>query len=92
MKNTQQPEHTQDGPLSAPQRARRLKQVSDNHPSRLGLFKRVLSGRNGYAQCIKAFCLECNGFETAAIRDCTALGCPLWHRRPYQVKKAKGGV
>lgn len=31
---------------------------------------------------IKAFCLECVGFERAAITECTAYACPLWGFRP----------
>jgi hypothetical protein len=35
-------------------------------------------------RAIKAFCLECQGFEVAAITDCTCYACPVWNFRPYQ--------
>lgn len=36
--------------------------------------------------CIKAFCLECMGFDRIGIGECTAYACPLWLKRPYQKK------
>lgn len=33
---------------------------------------------------IKAFCLDCVGFQRSDITNCTALACPLWPYRPYQ--------
>ena len=33
---------------------------------------------------IKAFCLECVGFDRSAVRECTAYACPLWMSRPFQ--------
>jgi hypothetical protein len=77
-----------EGVLDAKQ-ARRLAQVSEHYPRFKGLFLRCYRGA-GPRQCIKAFCLECNGWEPAAIRDCTATACPLFRIRPYQVAVAKG--
>ena len=53
-------------------------------PSRLALFKRVYGGTASPREVIKAFCLECVGFEEAAIRECTATACPLRRFRPFQ--------
>jgi len=39
------------------------------------------------AMAIKAFCLECLGYERSAIRDCPSGGCALWAFRPYQRKR-----
>lgn len=68
-------------------RVRRFKQVAEHYPSRMGLFRKVYHGQASPRQCIKAFCLECNGWEPAAIRDCTATACPIFKFRPYQAKK-----
>lgn len=53
-----------------------------------------VSARNGYLRAargkaspraaIKAFCLECVGFDRAAITGCTADCCPLFLYRPFQ--------
>jgi hypothetical protein len=69
------------------QQARRLRQVAEHCPSRLWLLQRVYQGQTSPRECIKAFCLECNGWEEAAIRDCTAKACPLYRLRPYQKAK-----
>jgi len=33
---------------------------------------------------IKAFCLECVGWQRAEVARCTALACPLWAYRPFR--------
>lgn len=73
-----------------PRQAKRLQQVARNAPSRLRLFERVYAGKASPRECIKAFCLECLGFDEALIRTCTATACPLRRIRPYQRKE--GGV
>lgn len=35
-------------------------------------------------RAIKAFCLECVGFERVAITECSSFACPLWNFRPYR--------
>ena len=74
-----------------PQRVRRFKQVMEHYPSRMGLFRRVYHGKASPRECIKAFCLECNGWEEAAIRECTARACPLYGLRPYQAARREVG-
>jgi hypothetical protein len=72
------------------QQARRLRQVTEHHPKRLGLFLRVYRGQASPRECIKAFCLECHGWEEAAIRDCCApwpnrgCGCRAAHWRAWR--------
>lgn len=44
-------------------------------------------GGHSRSAAIKAFCQECCGYNRAAIRDCTALACPLWPYRPYQTEE-----
>jgi len=67
-------------------RVRRLRQVSEHYPNRFGLFSRVYSGEASPRECIKAFCLECNGWDKIAIGNCTASACPLHRLRPFQKK------
>ena len=63
----------------------RLRQVEEDAPSQLALFRRVLTHKTGSRRdAIKAFCLECVWMDKKAIRECTATACPLWHFRPYQ--------
>ena len=72
------------GPSGNQAQARRLRQVAEHHPSRLKLLQRVYAWQTSPRECIKAFCLECNGYEEAAIRGCSASGCALYRFRPYQ--------
>ena len=72
--------------LDNPQRVRRFKQVLEHYPKRAALFWRVYQGQTSPRESIKAFCLECNGWDECAIRDCTATACPIWALRPYQKK------
>ena len=67
-------------------RVRRFKQVAEHYPSRMGLFRKVYHGQASPREAIKAFCLECNGWEEAAIRVCPSTACPIFKFRPYQVK------
>jgi hypothetical protein len=62
--------------------AKRLAQVPA--ASKKG-YLRAASGKCAPRSAIKAFCLECVGWDRAAVRDCTALACPLWAYRPFRV-------
>lgn len=35
---------------------------------------------------IKAFCMECQGYDRDAISGCTACACPVYEYRPFQKK------
>lgn len=49
------------------------------------LFERVGTvGAKSKADAIKAFCLNCVGFHSKRVTNCTAPGCPLFQVRPYQ--------
>jgi hypothetical protein len=63
---------------------------AESQPLHYGLFMRVYAGKSTPCDCIRAMCLECITWDPAAIRECTAVSCPLWHRRPYQVKRGGG--
>ena len=65
-------------------RTARLRQVQEDAPDKVGLFKRVYAATASPRQCIRAFCLECCGMDKAAINGCTAPICPLFNFRPYQ--------
>jgi hypothetical protein len=67
----------------AAKRTRRLATIPTAYRK---LFERSYTGKASPRASIKAFCLECIGFERAAITDCTASACPLWRLRPYQKK------
>jgi hypothetical protein len=69
------------------QRIRMLRLVESDAPARLPLFRRIYAGKISPRSAIKGKCLECCGFETPPIRDCTAAECPLWALRPYQEKE-----
>lgn len=75
--------------LNDHRRVRRFKQVMEHYPKRTMLFWRVYQGQSSPRECIKAFCLECNGWEETAIRECLATACPIFKFRPYQFKEVK---
>jgi len=72
------------GHFETPKRVRRLQVVSEDLPSALTLYRRVYCHKAPPRECIKAFCIECQGFSRDGIADCLADACPLWHRRPFQ--------
>lgn len=77
------------GEYSDPKRNLMIKQVSEDAPSKLGVFKRVYASTAAPRMAIKAMCLQCCWMDVAGIRECTGTACPLWGFRPYQ---QKGGV
>lgn len=72
-----------------PRKVKRFEQVAKNAPSRLQLFRRVYEGKASARQSIKAFCLECLGFDERLIRECTGSACPLYRLRPYQRQRTR---
>ena len=64
-------------------REKMLEAIAEDAPARLGLFERVYRGTASPRQAMKAKCLECVGFDTKAIVECTAAECPLYDFRPY---------
>jgi len=72
-------------PARKPAVERRLGEVPQIY--RAGYLK-ALAGRSPKA-AIKAFCLECVGWQRAEVAACTALACPLWSYRPFRGVVAK---
>ena len=66
--------------------AKRAKRLASCPMSCRKLFERSYAGKTSPRASIKAFCLECVGFDRAAVTTCTAYACPLWNLRPYQPK------
>lgn len=50
--------------------------------ARLGYLRAAL-GEGSPRQAIKAFCLECTGWDRAEVTRCTAKACPLFEFRPF---------
>ena len=48
-----------------------------------GIYRQAVEGRSRKAG-IKAFCLECTGWNRKEVSNCTALACPLYLLRPYR--------
>jgi len=72
-------------------RANRLADVQRDSPRYLNTFRRAYAGKSLRA-AVNAFCIECMGFEYAAIRDCTAPACPLFLYRPGRRNKVSAIV
>ena len=68
------------------ERAKMIRAVAEDAPSKAGLFRRVYGAKANPRLAIKTKCLECCWMDEATIRECTATECPLWSFRPYQLK------
>lgn len=62
-------------------RAERLVDVKKDAPRYLNTFRRAYAGKSLRA-AVNAHCIECMGFDAAAVRECSALACPLFQYRP----------
>lgn len=62
-------------------RAERLEAVRQDAPRYLATLKRAYAGKSLRAT-VNAMCIECVGYDAAAVRDCTAPACPLFSQRP----------
>lgn len=74
------------GEFGDPKRSLMMRQVSEDAPSKLGVFRRVYASTAAPREAIKAKCLECCCMDVAGIRECTGTACPLWGFRPNQPK------
>lgn len=63
----------------------RLRHWADRHESKID----ALSGGSLRA-AVNLMCIDCCCGETTEIRDCTAVGCPLYSLRPYQPRSIGG--
>lgn len=71
---------------------KKLQRIAKCSPASLGLFYNVFLGKASPRKRIKAFCIECFGFDNNFrndIRECTSPACPLFDLRPFQ-HKSKG--
>ena len=57
--------------------------LSQMGPNRRNGYLRALKG-DSPAAAIKAFCLECVGWQKEEVKLCTAPACPLYRYRPFQ--------
>ena len=46
-------------------------------------YKMAISGRSRKA-AVKAFCLECMGWERTEVHNCNTITCPLHPYKPYK--------
>jgi len=67
----------------APECANTLKAMAEYAPSKVGVFRKAYAG-DSLRSALNAKCLECVSHSTRAIRECTAVTCPIWNLRPYQ--------
>ena len=64
------------------QRAKIRQRLADMPSSCRRTYLQALTGKSKRA-AIKAFCLECVGWERVAVAECTASACPLYLYRPF---------
>lgn len=62
-------------------RTARLEAMRQDAPRCFATFRRAYGGQSLRA-AVNAMCVECCGFDAAAVRDCTALACHLYSQRP----------
>lgn len=75
---------SQTASLSEKIALKRAGRLATTPESARGHFVAAWAGKCAPRRAIKAFCLECCGFDRSAITDCTAYACPLWKFRPFQ--------
>ena len=47
-------------------------------------YLRAAAGTASPRAAVKAFCLECLGWDRNEVSRCTGLACPLWQYRPFR--------
>jgi hypothetical protein len=72
--------------LNARRDAKRAARLITTPESARGHFVRSWAGKASPRTAIKAQCLECQGFDRAAITDCQSFACSLWEYRPFKPK------
>lgn len=50
------------------------------------LYFTVISSAGSPKSAIKAFCLECVGWNPDEVRNCQGYACPLYMHRPYKLE------
>jgi len=46
-------------------------------------YRKAMTGKYR-AAAVKAFCLECTGWQRIEVNKCGSVACPLYLYRPYQ--------
>ena len=59
------------------------KRLSDIPKDYKNNYKKAMSGKNRTA-AVKAFCLECMGWQRVEVGKCDSVACPLYLYRPYK--------
>lgn len=49
-----------------------------------GQLARCYDKRISARMAVRAFCMECVGYERQAVTECAAYACPIWEYRPFQ--------
>ena len=68
------------GSAPADLEAIRRAKLLDIPPRQRAIFRRAWTGKSRKA-AMRAFCLECVGYESAEVNRCTAPACPLFDYR-----------
>jgi hypothetical protein len=58
------------------------KRLNDMPMSYRNTYKKAMTGKYR-ASGVKAFCLECMGWEREEVRKCNSVACPLYPYRSY---------
>lgn len=64
------------------------KRLADMPDSARRGYLRAIQGKASPRAAIKAFCMECCGWQRDEVRLCTAQACPLYAYRPFQGGRA----
>jgi len=59
------------------------KRIDDMPESCRGIYQKAMKGKSKAAG-VKAFCLECMGWNRAEVKRCDTVTCPLFPYRPFR--------
>jgi len=59
------------------------KRLNDMPSAYRNIYKKAMAGKNRAAG-VKAFCLECMGWQRNEIKNCDSVACPLYPYKPYK--------
>jgi len=62
---------------------KRLKEIPKSYKNN---YLKAMRGKSK-SSAIKAFCLECMGWQRNEVKNCCSNECPLHPYRPYQISK-----
>ena len=58
------------------------KRLSDIPTNYKNTYQKAMTGKSKSA-AVKAFCLECMGWQREEVRKCNSIACPLYPYRSY---------